>query len=1314
MSKKRSGKAGIKKKISPNLNMVTSLNVIASKRTGGAQNIRGMEFQLFYSCFLILKHLTDETEEIRLEGIEDIDYLLKTDGIGYIQLKTSVNVINSSSLWEMNVLQNFLEVYKIDPTSKFKFIHNTSFANGKLKALIDKDFSADKIEFWKQKFLASNIDISGINIRDFFESIEFEKIAIADLKKDCIILLFERFKINSSTETQYLNSLFSSIFEWAKERKIIKKRNLDDLILSVTESFSKHPNNPAIQNNWITSITFEESNSSDSSDYFDGKAAKPIHIANNLPVERQSLENEIEKTIGTYDITLVRASSGQGKSTLAWMVCKKLLKKGYTIFELHQCSEFDQASHLFDFILSRIKIGQLPLIVIDGLDARIKDWGMLAEKLKDMAVKFIVTSREEDWIRYNYDVSRLKLKPVEIKLTFQEAQNIFSQLKAKGKLHSSITDWQPIWEKVAKNGLLIEYVYLLTQGKMIAERLQEQIRRLNNEKSAAAKIEILRLVSLADLMNLKLQTTKITAHINSNIKFDSDRNEVYRQLENEYFLNFSKIYVEGLHPVRSKHLVELLHSSIMFSETILSLFEIVEDDYMYDFFISIPLFIEKTEKDIVLNKIAEILSTKKYSEIVFALDGLMQVEAKKFWIDNRKVFDDVAKTSAIEVFIFDTLPYTKLNFLSTLSNQTQGTHNFDNLTAKLKELTSFSTKDSYLTKIVELLRTKIKTRSSDELYEGLGFLVKWFKRLNIDFPSIISVDNKLLLETIKMKNIDEAGELYSYHYITNPENYSAFVREYKEEIISWLKKKTNSITIVENLDEIHISYLLDDNDEKLNELSVYRINTIYNFLPFYKKYCTELMVFPFPDMELYKASIINASKKMPKENVADLFDGHINQIWADAILSNYRLGSMYQWQKEYFNLRIKIIEFAKIAIKFFDSVIENNENKIKQKINPLVEIIKDLSNLLSLPRKPPKSERYYEKDTFDKELKQINSWVSSVFNFVNQIHSIVAPKEEIDRHVAISNLRDVAFNFIKMQNAFKTIIGQTFDYFPSKNIEENESTCYHRLLKTILFYRHRIEIMDLSKVTVARKAVEDWYVTDRAMRLKKVSNIVKSYAGESEFQFHLPVEITEDASIKYCVIGLEMLDFSDPKFEDTYKLMIGLIDLDTTDITFFTFVFITNQEAFGAYQVSKSFFERLRSALQNDQVEDPGYGNPIPIFLTKEIISVLPGVKLKSSANNERETALFKIICDVNKLNEYRKLLLKNNIEENWLSELEIKYNDAITSQLIALRKRLPSSESLELEEIINAFLMKNITLTQEDLVAILNKKFQDFRIMTN
>ena len=240
-----------------------------------------------------------------------------------------------------------------------------------------------------------------------------------------------------------------------------------------------------------------------------------------------------------------------------------------------------ELGHIVEYFRMRTRIGEKPLILLDNLDAHLSEWNLLAQLMQTDVTyhyKLLVTSRENDWYNYGGDISSLHnlqiIKPV---LGEKEAENIYNTLKKEKKLHEDITDWKKAWSKIADRQLLIEYVYLLTHGEMISERISAQMKQIGNASAGGTKLEILRKVCFADVCGIKLETKPLISNLMT--KTDLDIGEVLKSLADEFLVNISSEgnYIEGLHPVRSQHIINRLHEYISLDETALSIAKIASD-----------------------------------------------------------------------------------------------------------------------------------------------------------------------------------------------------------------------------------------------------------------------------------------------------------------------------------------------------------------------------------------------------------------------------------------------------------------------------------------------------------------------------------------------------------------------------------------------------------------------------------------------------------------------------------------------------------------------------------------------------------------
>jgi len=1268
-----------------------SLDTLAKDRRGGEINIKGLNFQFLYACYIILDELSIENKEyeIHLEGIEDLDIKHKNE---FVQLKSSINKIDAHFFWNKNVLKNFSEVYLIDKDSNFKFVHNTNISDGNLKAIENKELSTKVLNYWEDK-----IKNSDVNTKDFLEKITFEKYDEKTLFKNCKKLLIEKFELNNATEEQFLFSLYYHVLIWSKESKKITYIDVNHVVQMVKDSFSKTPINEAINKNLITKISFKINSTVKVDDsYFDGKSAKPIDITNKLPVVRDNWINNIKESLLEFNVTVIKSSSGQGKSTLAWQVCKYLEDERFSIYELLYCDTTEKAEELYDFINTRVSIGEFPIIVIDGLNKLVSKYDILINRLSELPVKIIITTREEDWYKYSFDTSKIKLKIIDIKLSKEEAKDIYNQLKINNRIHKNIKNWQSIWEQVEQKGLLIEYVYLLTHSSMIKDRLEYQIKQLNQEDDSRVKIEILRLISLSDILNIKIQTRILSNHIENNIDFKSDRGELYNLLEKEYFIRFDKKYVEGLHPVRSEHLSKILHQNIAIEETAISLLQIIDNKFIYDYFIEIPFLID-SDKEYFFKESSKTIVQKSFAGMVQSIDGLMHFEPSKFWIDNKEIFDNVYKEGAINLFIMDTLPFTKLETIKNINDISENI-GMQFLIKQLDKLSIYNTNNSYIHIFTNLMAIELaKNINKISTYENFGFLMKWFIQLDITLEKNINLDEDLLLQIIEEKDLEESSALYNYFYISQNKEYNKFIEKHKQYIFSILKKKTNSLIIYDENNEIYIKYLIDDSKpDKLNECSMERIDTIYDFFPDYERYNTESLYLPFPTED--KGLIQNSIKHIPNENLYHKFDVHINQIWIKTIMQKYSHHSNYEWQEEHFKIRKRCLEYIKKLNRVFELFIAENlkQNKADEIDLLYKEIIAELKKVKEFPYS---SNRYNENKPYEKELGLINNFTGSFRNFLNQMSALFKDKNSEDSNLAIYNLKD-AFNSLEnMQKSFDLIQENTTKYFDVDEIKKEEKYWIERLLNTIDFYRDSSNI----QIDNIKDDIINFSIEKQKIELETIYKVLEEFENIYNRKVIYPLKIIEERSIREVTIGIDTFD------EDEIDgLLEALVEFyKNAELSFINILNVNNERALYGFRVPISYFFKIKNTLDGNEFEESEFGNPHPIIISNKLLNTLDGNIIIDISNvNTNLTTSIEIIFDIWRLTEYQEKLDINAVfESKWLREIENKYKTKINQNLLKIKD---DNKFKDVEKFVIEVFDKKTIFSESDIVNLMNKLIEE------
>lgn len=498
-------------------NYQQNIQNIEENRKGGQVALAGYTYQLWYSCYLILNEL-DKGNTYKLEGIEDIDKIesiekSNDDVFTHIQIKYSANKQSSSFL--KNVLKNFLEIYLNDNNRKFILVYDFEVSEGHLKKLINGELDGKSNQYWKRIIGAIKEDNEkwewdNFIYDDFISVLDFKKVPDNKLKENIERLLIDKFEITTDNVKLYIEAISSLCLNKMKNGGLINDRDIVNTMSDTQDLIEKGTCNPAAR--FINKISFinKDLESNDKS-YYEGKKPNISDIVNRLPIKRESLEKQIIESIEENRVTVIKASSGQGKTTLAYQVAYNL-SEIYTSYQITWCNDTKELLNILNYFRTRVKLGEKPLIILDNLDVQLSQWNRLAQLLQgeNHQYKIIITTREDDWYRYGGDLSNIKLlNIVDLYLSSEEANNIYNVLDKNNMLHESIVNWEDSYKIIEDKKLLIEYVYLLTHGEMLSQRIDSQISQLLKEDDGAIKGDILRKVCFADKCGVRIASNKL-------------------------------------------------------------------------------------------------------------------------------------------------------------------------------------------------------------------------------------------------------------------------------------------------------------------------------------------------------------------------------------------------------------------------------------------------------------------------------------------------------------------------------------------------------------------------------------------------------------------------------------------------------------------------------------------------------------------------------------------------------------------------------------------------------------------------------------
>lgn len=1013
-----------------------NIQELSISRNGGQIALRGYSYQFLYSCYLILSSSSPGIS-FQLEGIEDIDCIKQkndSSDVTHIQLKYSVNKQDASFL--PDVLKNFLEAYLLDQNRSFKLVYDFPVAKGHLSKMFASNLDEKSRTHWID--VISNIKQSNpswnwsvYDFDKFISRLSFEKIEKATLAAKIEKALIGTYEITTDNVSLFANSIKILCFEKMEQRAYVTKVELDSQIQSVKIDISKGPQNPA--HSWIRKLDYSKPSLDEGRSFYEGKKATPADIASGFPIKRPSLEKDVINSICENTVTVIKASSGQGKTTLA-LQAAYILQNEYIPYQLLWCDEIKEIGNIVQYFKARIQLGEKILILIDNLDNHLSKWNYLVQLLQSELhchYKLLITSREIDWYNYSGDLSNIQsLKVIKPALEEKEAIEIFNLFREAKQLHPSITSWQRAWNKIAERQLLIEYVYLLTHGEMLSERIASQISEIGQSSSGKAKCEILRKVCFADLCGVRLSVVNLYASQSEDS--GSDFGELLKSMESEFLVhvNAERGYIEGLHPIRSKHVVDRLHEFLPVDNTAISVIKIAGKADLPVLFSHLPEF--NLNSDEFFRNIVEVLWDKNdLSNYIPAIQGLFSGSVMQYYLSNQPAFDDANAHGGLFVISTEMCPFAtfkefgvSIDTLDKMQEMFPDNKNIEYLCELRDRIPACNLQKTFVYAFCNCLYRKLLPLSFAEIKDIASYasISEWIYNINSEFnlSASISLDN-IWIEPEKL-TLECISTLMYISYCGNKDVYMEFVGRNLKRILTYLKQKTKShkIFIDSEKNAIHVEYILRLRNIKTgNEQSVSRLKYVCRTLPIFDLYCADALK---PTLSLLSAYTVpeDAHKEMPIRNIVIMFHQNLTSLWNKTIMSNYEFDTVTEWLNYWFDVREHICLLAdKCCACIYKLLGGKPLGSLAGEVDQLRE---EFALITTGEKRYPKEDRpFEEKATVPERLGKIKSkYFQSIQNFTNQFAGFLV-KDEQKQRLAMVNLTTAQSALVTMQNYFAEI-----------------------------------------------------------------------------------------------------------------------------------------------------------------------------------------------------------------------------------------------------------------------------------------------------
>jgi hypothetical protein len=1091
-----------------------SIDALLRKRVHGAANIRGVRYQILAAVLSALERLptTAPPAGIRLEGLEDFDRTGFQAGDEYVQVKFDAQ----SWTWSRmeGVIKSFLQILRApgaDPTAQFRLLVSfvprkeiAALAERNARPAAERKATAERFRKVVRKLGGTDRDAA-----DLLSRLVIESLPEPELWDRLRHAVADAFELGTEAVDTYLLVLVSRFLSWAEQRRTVTWMDLQEVRASIGEALAREESFQAYGRGLIERLEWVAA--AEASDFFEGKGTRPSHVASGMDVRRPHWLARIAESTAAGRVCLVRAPSGQGKSALAYRAAREQGPDAGT-FMLRIAKTEEDVEQVRHHLRFRANLG-LPLLVLIDVDSRTRRWFEIAEECAELGIPTIVTIREEDWFRYGRE-SRFDYDVVEPRLDLDEAREIFSAFGDQGRIHPDVVSPEWAYERIGEPRLLLEYVYLLTHGRMLEERLSDQIRQFREQGESPGKLEILRRATLAHALGAGVSLRKLL----SGIELRDDPQEVIGSMIGEY-VQVRDGQVEGLHWVRSEHLAHLLHHHYPNpADTVLALLPAVETA-------DLPTVISRAygwtglDQERLIDGLAEYAARQDAPLPLEIVDGLFEAGERRFFDEHRHVFDrayEIGRSGGTFMLASAVLPVHQVDALERLEGLLPNVAGLRELAAEMPDgPRGLDLCRQFLALLAPHLTPE---RMVNDLVRS-GAMLDWLGLCDVTPLRWAGIRDRLVAEPALFQLDTEDFCTFCRGFFRLDEaGYWGWFRAYENEILGYLKVMTDCLEITADRKVVRATFLVDpESDTSGFELRKRRADKLRSALPFAERYQTQgLWLSPFGLAPSLDETVLNA----PRENYPFPSDASKNAVWGRIVSRSYFPDTHYQLQRSWYEARLNALEYVRWASKWLQSLIAGKPSRIDGvSFDPLV--FRTREALRSLPNPSDRVAREVHvtlPQAAITALQQdgVSKWSFEFNNFFRQIHEYLVDQDKNSQRLLLVNFRGARSHLKDVHEAFGKLFHVVPDYFDAHRLDSRERNAYDELADVL-------EAWLVSPPPLAwRRDPVRFIRATRAQQEREKRNKVKAVLEDGGFQVVLASRFHIEHPLAYLAMYVEV------------------------------------------------------------------------------------------------------------------------------------------------------------------------------------------------
>jgi len=289
--------------------------------------------------------------------------------------------------------------------------------------------------------------------------------------------------------------------------------------------------------------------------FYLGVDVEPGHIAAGLVSERPRSRLALVEGIEERRAALIVGPSGAGKSALMWEAAN-ILRHTVRWFRIRRLRMIDIPA-VRQLIRTFRASEDSPLgFVMDDIGRNgPESWGALLKEVMSVpGVVLLGSIREED---VTLIAERTRAAEVRADPDDELAERLWQELREAEK--TNWAGWREPWQ--LSDGLLLEYVHILTRGRRMQELLADQVMARISDPARSLELDILRSGAWAGAANAEIDASRLARTLSVG---DGDLSRAMQRLIQEHLIRSSAPgALTGLHQLRSEELLQLTHQTLL-------------------------------------------------------------------------------------------------------------------------------------------------------------------------------------------------------------------------------------------------------------------------------------------------------------------------------------------------------------------------------------------------------------------------------------------------------------------------------------------------------------------------------------------------------------------------------------------------------------------------------------------------------------------------------------------------------------------------------------------------------------------------------